>query len=115
MSCLTAYLNSAATLYDVDRTGSTDSGQPTEVLTLNKTLRVYFEPYSMSASVYKLFNPGQVKVGDYVCLSLKAVSLGQVISIEISNDEKFIIDDVFPLKFGKQILGYQLHLSRWRH
>jgi hypothetical protein len=115
MSCLSAFLNSRAVLYDVDRTGTTDSGQPTEVLTLNRNMKVYFEEPSMADSIYKLFSAGQIKTLGYVCLSLSTVSLGQVISIEVSNDEKFIINNVFPLRFGMITLGYQLHLDRWKH
>ena len=115
MSCLTAFLNSRAVLYDVDRTGTTDSGQPTEELTQVSTLRVYFEEPSMAESIYKLFNPGQIKTLGYICLSLKPVALGQVISIQISNYDKFVVNNVFPLRFGLHTLGYQLHIDRWRH
>ena len=115
MSCLSAFLNSRAVLYDVDRTSTTDSGQPTESLTQNSTLKVYFEEPSMSQSVWKLFNPGVIKTLDFICLSLKPVTLGQVISIEVQNYDKFLVDSVFPLRAGMHTLGYQLHLSRWRH
>jgi len=115
MSCLTAFLNSRAVLYDVDRSSTTDSGQPTESLTQNSTLKVYFEDGSTAQAVWKLFNPGVIKTLDYTCLSLKRVTLGQVISIEIQNYDKFLVDNVFPLRAGMLTLGYQLHLSRWRH
>lgn len=116
MSCISAYLNSKAVLYNIDRTETTESGQPIETLTQSKNLRVFFQPYALRSSVYKLFNAGQVKVGDYFCLSVKPISLepsSQVISIEISNYEKFLIVNAFPLRVGCLNVGYQLSLQRY--
>jgi hypothetical protein len=110
MSCLSFILNKTASVYTVDRTATTSSGQPTEVLTLARTIKVYFSPNVRN--IYKLFDSGQIKVGEYSCFSVKTISLGEIVEID---SEKYMVTGVAETAFKKHVYGYVSYLERYRH
>ncbi len=111
MAILTPYLHTSANLYNIT-TEETESGQPVESLSLVKALKVFFEAYSYQSAIYKLFAPGQIKIGDFLCITDRIVNVNQVLEI---NDEYYRVVASNQLIVQKVTLGYELSLERYKH
>lgn len=110
MSCLSFFLNKVAKVYRVDRSESTGSGQPIETLTYNRNVKVYFSPNVRN--IYKLFDPGQIKVGEYTCFSVKSIDQGEILEID---GEKYTVTGVAQAAYKKHIFGQTSYLERYKH
>ena len=112
MSCLASFLNNTATIYTIDKSETTASGQPLETISLRTTIKVYFSPIIKNA--WKLFTPGQVQVGEFVCYSIKTVNDGEVMTID---DVRYLVESSNRLQAGSNphIFGYEIYLSRYKH
>ena len=112
MSCLSGFLNKTATVYTIDTSESTQSGQPIETLVLRTTLRVFFSPHVRN--VWKLYDPGQIKIGEFVAYSVKTVNLSEVLTID---GENYLVESSNPLQVGanRHVYANQIFLSRYKH
>jgi hypothetical protein len=112
MSCLGKFLNNSARVYSVDKSETTISGQPIENLTLRTTIKCYFSPHVRNT--WKLFTPGQIQVGEFVCYSIKTVNDGEVLTID---GTRYLVEASNRLQAGSNphIFGYQIYLSRYKH
>ncbi len=66
MSFIGRFLTKDAKVFNIDRTGSTPTGQPIEVVTEIATIKVSFNPKQRRD--FGLFNPGQVTLGQFFAL-----------------------------------------------
>lgn len=111
MALVTPYLQTSASLYDIT-TEETESGQLLESLTLNKTLKVFFEPHSYKNAIYALFSAGQIKIGDFLCITDTIVTVNQVILI---GGEYYRVIAAYEGRVQNILLGYELSLERYQH
>ena len=111
MSLLTPYLHTSASVYDIT-TEESESGQPIESLSLSKTIRVFYEPHSYRSPVYNLFPAGQIKTGDFLCVTDKIVTVNQVLLI---NSVYYRVVESFELNVQKINIGWQLSLELYQH
>ncbi len=71
MSFISKFLNKEAKVFEVDRTTSTPTGQPIEITTQVRTIKVSFTRKNQSD--FDLVNTGQVQVGRFSAVGLDAL------------------------------------------
>ncbi len=111
MSFISGFLTTTAKLYNVTLTEN-ELGEQIESLTLVKNIKVYFSPQGNVHDLYKLFEPGQIKVGEFLLISDKSVVTGQVLEIDsVKYRSKFSKN----LKFKSRGLAYVSYLEHYKH
>lgn len=109
MGLLGAFMNKKANQYNIT-TAENSTGEPIESLVLFKRISVYFG--KNPPRVFKLYDPGQVKIGDFVCFSEKTVLDNQVLEIDGVNYRVLAAN---PLQFKNRTLAYINYMELWRH
>jgi len=112
MSCFSGIYDKVATVYTIDKSETTQSGQPIESLVQRTTTACIFANHIKN--VWALFQPGQIKIGDFVLMSAKSITDGEVVEID---GEKYLVEAANPIKIpGKNhIFGYKSYLTRYKH
>ena len=77
MSAVGRFLTKEAKVFNVDRTGSTPTGQPTEVLTQVATIKVFFSPKNKRD--FGLFDSGKVTIGQFFAIGESEIIVPQQI------------------------------------
>lgn len=113
MSCLGGFLTDTATVYNIDFSNTTGSGQPIETLSSPiKTIRCLLTDDRRKA--WHLYDPGQIKDGEFVFFSIKTITVNQVVEV---NSVKYRVVNTKPVRPFKHhhIMGYQSFLEFYKH
>ena len=113
MSCLSSLLTSSAIVYNIDYTETTQSGQPIETLVRVKTIKC-----TLTDSLKKfwgLFDPGQIKTGQFKLFTVKSVEGNQVVEISGVKYRVTAVSPVTPGHCGTHALGYISYLELYKH
>lgn len=110
MGIIASFLDRRVDLYNILTSTSTATGQPIETLSFVKKVRVYFNPDGKPT--FKLFDPGQIKVGKPTAISEVQVVENQVLDI---SGTKWRVTLSRPAQLKARVLAYILELERWRH
>lgn len=108
---LRAFLDKRATLYNIDLSTLTPSGQPVEKLVQVKTnVPIFFSPHP--SLVYKFVQAGGVKSGDFTSILETPVLTNQVLEIL---GTKYRIVSAVEVKFKARDLAFVAHLEYYKH
>lgn len=113
MSCLSGFYDKTANIYTISKDEVTQSGQPIESLTLRGTTKCAFA--NNIKNVWALFDPGQIKVGQFVLISASQLTDSDVVEID---SEKYRVEAVNPIKApfnNSHVFGYRSYLNRYKH
>jgi hypothetical protein len=111
MSFISGFLTDTAGQYTISTTEN-QLGEQIESLTFSRNIKVYFSPQRSLHDLYKLFDPGQIKVGEFLCISVKSIETNDVL----------LLDSVYyrvkysqALKFKTRTLAYVSYLEHYKH
>jgi hypothetical protein len=111
MSCLSGFLNTTATIYSIDFSETTESGQPIETLTLVKTIKCLIT--DNRKRFWNTYDPGQITTGQFYMFSVKSVQANNVAEID---SIKYRITASSPMNgIGGHVMGYTSYLEHYKH
>lgn len=112
MFFLGGVLTSTATVYNIDYSNTTQSGQPLEELVQVGTIKCLLT--NNLKKFWGLFDAGQIKTGAYSLLTDRAVTANQVIEID---SVKYRVTATREIKLFKcsHVMGHQSYLELFKH
>src|SRR3970040_2977787 len=111
MGLLGAFFNKRVNQYNiVNATSSSATGAPIETLSLVKNIPIYFGPNPPRA--FKFYDPGHVRIGDFVAFSEKVVHDRQVLEID---SVQYRVVAANPFRFKNTTPAYVIYLEYFKH